>query len=112
LNASIVLSAARVLLVTRHPAAQEWIAARCSGQIHRLTHLQLSDVQAGDCVVGVLPIPMVADIIKRGARYLNLDIDVPEAARGRELSTAELEAFGAKLVEYHVQRVDSAEELK
>jgi CRISPR-associated protein Csx16 len=106
------LNSPRILLVTRHLSAREWIAARCNGQVHLLTHLRIEDVRVGDWVVGILPIPMVAAVIERGARFFNLDIEVPEAARGRELSTAELEAFGAKLVEYHVQRVDSAEVLK
>lgn len=39
-----------------------------------------------------------------GGRFVCLDVEVPPALRGVELSAAQLEGLGARLVEYHVVR--------
>lgn len=39
-------------------------------------------------------------------------MDLPEEARRRELSADDMEAYGAALVEYRIERVGSVEEGK
>lgn len=95
-----------IWFVTRHPGAVEW-AARRGLQVEQVVpHLEVELVQAGDIVIGTLPVHLAAEICRRGARLLNLTLQVPPQARGRELSAEELEAFGARLEAYEVKRID------
>ena len=89
--------------VTRHPGAVEW-AARQGLHIDRhVAHLDPQGIALGDTVIGVLPVNLAARICERGARYLNLSLDLPAEARGRELSADELERFGARLEAFEVR---------
>ena len=48
-----------VWFVSRHPGAIDWMAQQAHWQVdHWVAHLQLDDVQAGDVVVGTLPLGM------------------------------------------------------
>lgn len=89
--------------ITRHPGALEWAARRNLRIDRQLAHLDPALVAAGDTVIGTLPIHLVARVCERGARYFNLSLDLPAAARGRELSADELEAYGARLEAYVVR---------
>jgi CRISPR-associated protein Csx16 len=83
--------------ISRHPGALEW-AKRQGLKIDRyVVHLDSAEVSPGDIVTGSLPVHLVADICARGARYLHLVLDLPDHARGRELSADDLEQFGARL---------------
>jgi CRISPR-associated protein Csx16 len=83
--------------VSRHPGAVEW-ARRLGLEVDRwVAHLQAADVAPGDVVAGTLPVQIAAEVCARGARYLHLSLDLPAAARGRELSANELERYGARL---------------
>lgn len=89
--------------VTRHPGAVEW-AARQGLHIDRhVAHLAPTSIAPGDTVIGVLPVNLAARICERGAHYLNLSLDLPAEARGRELSADELERFGARLEAFEVR---------
>ena len=89
--------------VTRHPGAVEW-AARQGLHIDRhVAHLDPASIAPGDTVIGVLPVNLAARICERGAHYLNLSLDLPAEARGRELSADELERFGARLEAFEVR---------
>lgn len=92
-----------VFFISRHRGAVEW-AERQGLQIdRRVVHLDSVEVSPGDTVVGTLPVHLVADICARGARYLHLALDLPEHARGRELTADELDRFGARLDPFLVQ---------
>lgn len=54
-------------------------------------------------MIGILPVHLAAQLCARGARYLNLSLDLPAAARGRELSAEELDAYGARIEGYEVR---------
>jgi CRISPR-associated protein Csx16 len=91
--------------VSRHPGAAEW-ARRQGLTVDRMVeHLQVEDVRPGDTVIGTLPVHLAAAVCARGARFLQLSVDLPPALRGRELSAEELQACGARLEEYRVERV-------
>jgi CRISPR-associated protein Csx16 len=45
-------------------------------------------------------------VCERGARYFNLSLDVPESARGRELTAEELTCYGARLEGYAIQKLE------
>ncbi|MEO3430167.1 CRISPR-associated protein Csx16 [Pelagibius sp. CAU 1746] len=92
-----------VYLVTRHCGALDW-ARRRGIEAQRVEHLDIDLVQQGDCILGTLPVSLAAEVCARGARYFHLTLEVPPEMRGRDLSASEMEAFGAKLYEYFVER--------
>lgn len=96
-------------LVTRHSGAVFW--ARDAG-------IQVSDrgivasldpalLNAGDQVIGTLPINIAAEVIRRGATYCHLALELPAEARGKELSPEEMRLYGAKLENYHIEILNS-----
>jgi len=91
-------------LITRHPGAIEW-ASRQGLQVDRqIAHLEPTDIQPGDVVIGTLPVNLAALVCARGGRFLNLTIELPPEARGHELSADELDIYRARLEEYCVAR--------
>lgn len=95
--------------MTRHPGAMEWARRQGLAIDRHCTHLDAGAVQPGDIVLGTLPVHLVAQVCARGASFYNLSLDLPAAARGRELSATDLEAFGARLEGYLVQPVHSTQ---
>jgi CRISPR-associated protein Csx16 len=91
--------------VSRHPGAIEWASRRGVRVDRQVAHLDVAEVKAGDVVIGTLPINLAAQVCARGARFFNLSLDVSPEARGRELSTADLERYGARLEEYRIEAV-------
>mgnify|MGYP000935171093 CR=1 FL=1 len=59
-------------------------------------------------MLGTLPLHLAAAVCARGCRYLALVVDLPAEARGRELSAAELDAYGARLEAFVVRRASRA----
>ncbi len=92
----------RTWFVSRHPGAVEWAERRGLRVERCVAHLDVSQVAAGDTVIGTLPINLAAEVCARGAQYLNLSLELPEEARGRELSADELERCGARLEAYTI----------
>jgi len=90
-------------LVSRHAGAIEWCRRQPLNIDHVLSHLDENLIQPGDWVIGTLPLPMVAAIQRRGARYLHLNVPVSAELRGQELSADQLEQLGASLQEYRVE---------
>jgi CRISPR-associated protein Csx16 len=89
--------------VTRHPGAVEWARRQGLRVDRQVSHLDTTALQPGDTVVGTLPVHLAAEVCARGAQFYNLSLDLPPAARGRELSADELDAFGARLEGYDIQ---------
>jgi len=94
----------RVLFITRHAGAHEWAERQGLEVDEIINHLDPEQIQQGDIVIGTLPIHLVAEINRRGGRYLHLSLNVPPAYRGRELSAEDMEKFGARLEEFEVRR--------
>jgi CRISPR-associated protein Csx16 len=90
-------------LITRHPGAIEWVARQGLTVDEQLAHLDPTDIQPGDVVIGTLPVNLAAEVCARGGRFFNLSLNVPPEARGKELSADDLERYGARLEEYRVE---------
>lgn len=89
--------------VSRHPGAITW-AERQGIPVDRvIDHLDITVIQAGDTVIGTLPVNLAAEVCHRGARYLHLSLNLPAELRGRELSAGELERCGACVEEFFVK---------
>lgn len=88
--------------ISRHPGALHWMQSNNIDFDHHLTHLGDEPVQAGDTVIGSLPVNLAAEICKLGAHYWNLSLLLPADARGRELSANELDLYQAKLEAFSI----------
>ncbi len=92
--------------VSRHPGAVAWARQQGFGVDRFVAHLDPALVAPGDLVMGSLPVHHAAAVCRRAARYLHLSLDIPAEWRGRELSVADLAAFGARLEEFVINRVE------
>lgn len=99
-----------IFFVTRHPGAIDWAARRGICVDKSVTHLEPSQVAAGDTVIGTLPVQLAEQICKRGANYLHLTLDLSPEARGRELCADEMDAFGARLEAFVVRKPDERDD--
>lgn len=91
-----------VYLVSRHKGTLDWFEQQGVKIDHHIVHFDPDCIQPGDTVVGILPIQLAAKICAKGGRYLHLQMNVPLEFRGQELSTEQLDEFGAELVCYNV----------
>lgn len=86
--------------ISRHPGAIQW-ARECGIAVdQQLAHLNIEEIQAGDVVIGSLPVNLVAELTRKNARYLHLTLDLPLDQRGVELDAAAMKCYGARLEEY------------
>lgn len=92
--------------VSRHPGALHWMQRRGPAYDCHVPHLDLRRVQPGDTVIGTLPVNLAAQVCATGASYHHLALNLPAAARGRELSAAELEQLGASVQRFVVRATD------
>lgn len=91
--------------ISRHPGAVVW--ARKQGiEAEPVAHLDCGQIRPGDIVMGTLPVHLAAEVCRRGARYLHLQVNIPAELRGRELDAETLEQLGACLTVFEVRRVD------
>ena len=91
-------------LVTRHPGAVFWAAKAGvkTGNSSIVESLDPSVINDGDKVIGTLPIHLVEQVIRRGGTYFHIAMDLPEEARGKELTEKEMKNFNARLEQYYV----------
>lgn len=88
--------------VSRHPGALHWMQQHGPAFDHHVAHLDLAQIQPGDCVIGTLPVNLAAQVCARDAAYWHLSLEMPAEARGRELSAPELLALGATLERFDI----------
>ncbi|MCG9059811.1 CRISPR-associated protein Csx16 [Laribacter hongkongensis] len=96
--------------VTRHPGARDW--AREQGyqpdNTHFVRDLDPSIVQAGDTVIGTLPVQLAAAVCSKGACYRHLVLELSPDLRGVELDAQQMAACQARLQAYRV--IESGEQ--
>lgn len=89
-----------IIIVTRHPGTTEWLNRQgIYGKV--LDRARRIDVE-GKIVIGVLPIKIAAAAKKI---FMVEVVNVPSFDREYELSADELEAYGAHIVCYKVERM-------
>ena len=91
-------------IVTRHPGALQWMRRQGVVATRVVAHLDTNEIADGDEVIGTLPVPLVAEVCARGARYLHLRINMPVELRGKELTEDQMNAMDAALEEFSVCR--------
>lgn len=95
--------------ISRHPGAQVWASEQGFQADRFVPHLDAAQVQAGDTVIGTLPVHLAAAVCSQGARYFNLSLDLPAHWRGRELSAIELGQCLARLEAFQVTPIAPSE---
>ncbi|WP_354671191.1 CRISPR-associated protein Csx16 [Thiohalobacter sp. IOR34] len=90
--------------VSRHPGAVEWAQRQGIAVDNMVDHLDPEQVEAGDTVIGTLPVHLAARICERGARYWHLTLNLTADMRGRELSADDLDAAGARLEAFNIRK--------
>lgn len=88
--------------VSRHAGAIAWAKKHALAIDAWVEHLDVSQLVAGDCVIGSLPIHLVAEVCARVCTYQHLQFDISAEQRGHELNADELDTLGARLVGYRV----------
>ena len=83
--------------VSRHPGANVWAQEQGLHIDQYVSHLDATQIQPGDTVIGTLPVHLAAAVCSQGARFLNVSLDLPVQWRGRELSANELRQCKARL---------------
>ncbi len=92
--------------VSRHPGAIEWAKRQKLNVTQFEPHLDTAQVQAGDTVIGSLPVNLAAQVCAKGAAYWHVNVSLPAALRGKELSADELERLEARVERFHLQALE------
>ena len=93
-----------VYFVSRHPGALEWILQQPQWQVDCfLRHLDPQDIQAGDVVLGTLPLHLAAEVCARGAMFYFLTLPQTADGRGSEYSAEEMQQMGCSLQRFEVR---------
>ena len=90
--------------VSRHPGAIAWAERQGLPVDQQIRHLEISSIQAGDTVIGTLPMNLAARVCESGGRYIHLTLELPLEKRGQELSADDLDHYGAVVEEYLVRK--------
>ena len=91
--------------VSRHPGAIDWAKKQGLTVDIFSDHLDPETVNAGDSVIGNLPMAMAADICGKGARYFSLSICINRENRGKELISSNMDEMNCKIEEFKVMKV-------
>lgn len=88
--------------VSRHPGAIAWARQKNLEIDHWVEHLDLSQPQPGDNVIGSLPINLAAQLCAADIGYWHLSLYIPESLRGVELSAEQLHQLDARLEAFYI----------
>ena len=91
--------------ISRHSGAIAWAESQGFHVDQQLAHFEVNVVNAGDAVLGTLPVNLIAEVNQRGGRYFHLTLELPAEVRGQELTAQMMQQYGARLEEYAAQKV-------
>lgn len=95
-------------LVTRHLGTRQWLKKEVAKSFICMEHIDNPAIFGeGDTIIGTSPISIIFKICLRGARYINIELDIPWECRGKEIMVQQLNEYGVKLVEYHTHIIDA-----
>ncbi len=91
--------------ISRHAGAVAWAQSQGFQVDQQLAHFDVNRVQAGDVILGTLPVNLIAEVNARGGRYFHLTLDLPAELRGQELTAELMQRYGARLEEFRALKV-------
>lgn len=93
-----------IYFVSRHEGAIAWVKQQPEWQVDCFVrHLDSAVVQAGDVVLGTLPLHLAAEVCARGAAFYFLALAQTEAGRGSEYSVEDMLRLGCRLQRFDVR---------
>ena len=97
------------LLISRHPSAIAWVKSkvRVDAVLTHLTDNDIANLTSEHTVIGTLPIHLAAVVCEKGAKFVYLSLDTPPELRGAELTVEQMDALGARLESYRIERLPS-----
>jgi CRISPR-associated protein Csx16 len=93
-------------LVTRHLGAVEWCRQQGIDYDYVVDHLDIMTIQPEDEVIGILPIPLVAYLLEKGAKYFHLTLPLTSELRGKELTAKVMTQLKCSLKQYHITELN------
>ncbi len=87
-------------IVTRHAGLIAWLKSHAieGDNIPQLS-ADAAEIKEGDAVYGVLPMQLIKSCMDKGATvYITVLPNVPVEMRGKEMSPAEMDSAGAKVL--------------
>ena len=94
-----------VWFISRHPGAIEWMKSQSIVVDYWVEHLDINQIQAGDIVIGTLPIHLASQVCEKGATFYFLSVNVTREQRGTELTAQQLTEQGCVLQAFHIQKL-------
>lgn len=91
------------IFVGRHLGAQQWMKQQNIHIDEFVDNLQISQIERGDAVYGILPLNIIAEVNRCGASFTHINLVVPPQYRGQELTVEQMNEFGAHLQSVTVQ---------
>lgn len=89
---------AKTLFINRNTGAQDWARRHIGGDVEIIESFAPSMVEAGDTVVGTLPLPLAAAVCAKGGNFIALVMGVvPQELRGQSLTAGQMDELGAEL---------------
>lgn len=88
--------------ISRHPGAIEWAKHQSLAVDRWVSHLYPEQIEAGDVVIGTLPVHLAAAVCRRGAAFHFLIIPLQQGQRGQELDLDEMLTAGCSVQRYRV----------
>lgn len=89
--------------ISRHQGAIDWIKQQGIKIDHFVAHLDIAQIQAGDKVIGILPIHLAAQVCAKGASFYFLTVNVRPEQRGTELSAEQLSQQQCSIQPYWIE---------
>ncbi|WP_424945010.1 CRISPR-associated protein Csx16 [Bisgaardia hudsonensis] len=65
----------------------------------------MNDIQAGDIVIGTLPIHIAEQVCAKKATFYFLSVNVSQEQRGQELTSEQLVQQGCSIQPYYIQKL-------
>jgi CRISPR-associated protein Csx16 len=92
--------------ISRHTAAIEWVRLQSFSVDRWVSHLDPALIEAGDVVIGTLPMHLAEAVCKRGATFYFLLLPLQQEQRGQELALDDMLAAGCSVQRYLVASGD------
>jgi putative CRISPR-associated protein (TIGR02620 family) len=88
----------KTVIISRHPGLVAWLATKgITGEV--VSHLE--GIPSGEPTnfVGILPVQVISDLLNHGHEFVSVILPSIRAEdRGKELSPAEMDSAGARLL--------------
>lgn len=107
INEQMISQNTKVWFISRHEGAVSWAKRKNLPITDWCEHLDISQINSGDIVMGTLPIHLAAMVCSRGAIFYYLEMSVPPELRGKELTDEFMVSIGCKLTQFNVIQGDA-----